>query len=452
MLEEKNTIESNELESAENADTADTADVASKLLPEEVFYNLPEPLNNMVANFNSRERDIVFLSALGVISSCLPNVYTLYAKKRYSSNIYVFIIAPPASGKGSMNWSKILIDPIQSKVVSDSRQNISLQHRSVDVANSGAGLQIKVLPGNVSSARVYSHLENAHDSLLIFESEADSLSNMLSKEWGDFSDVMRKAFHHESISISRSTDNVYFEIKSPKLSIVLSGTPDQVKTLVSSKDNGLFSRFLFYHFDEVKRWEDVSPDAEEEDLEEIMNKSSECITELYWKLFERGDSLKISFTKPQWDRFQTAYSKATDAYLEAKKEKFVSVVKRYGLITVRIAMTFTVLRHKQFILEDTLEVYCTDEDMDRAIIITQTLLDHSLYVFDLYDKEAVFIPLNERILYNSLPFDFDKQTGLQYASECHIANRTFADILSRWIEKGIIEKVKHGNYKKKDFS
>jgi hypothetical protein len=70
---------------------------------------------------------------------------------------------------------------------------------------------------------------------LIFENEADALSNMLKQDYGNFSDILRNSFQHETVSISRASDDRYFEIKSPQLSIVLSGTPNQVMPLIQSK-------------------------------------------------------------------------------------------------------------------------------------------------------------------------------------------------------------------------
>lgn len=60
---------------------------------------------------------------------------------------------------------------------------------------------------------------------MIWEHEADTLADTLSKEWGNFSDALRKAFHHEYISYQRKTNNEHFEIENPNLCLALSGTP-----------------------------------------------------------------------------------------------------------------------------------------------------------------------------------------------------------------------------------
>lgn len=433
---------------AENADVASLADI-HKFIPESVYENLPEPLNQIVLEFESRERDIVFLSTLGVLSSCLPKVYCVYDRKKYYPNLNLFIIAPPASGKGAMNWAKLLVNPIHDKIMMDSKARIEQFRNSTStIGIEKPEFQIKFLPGNVSSARVYNHLKNAHDSLLVFESEADSLSNMLKQDWGDFSDVMRKAFHHETLSISRATDDIYFEIKNPKLSMVLSGTPNQIKPLIASKENGLFSRFMFYYFDDVTRWKDVSPNANYIDLEDVFENHSKVVYKLYGKLYFKENPIHVKFTNSQWQRFQNTMSLATDTFIGNEKEEFLSVVKRFGIIAIRIAMILTVLRNNELIDRQTSELECSDEDITKAIDITKVMIEHSLFVFDLFSKDSVFIPMKERILLNQLPTNFSRAVGLRLALNSNIAERTFADVLKRWEKKGIIAKQGHGEYKK----
>ena len=78
----------------------------------------------------------------------------------------------------------------------------------------------------------------------MMESEADTLSIMMNNDWSNFNDVLRKCFHHEPLSIARKVEDIFVEISEPKLSVIISGTPGQLKPLLKSKENGLFSRFL----------------------------------------------------------------------------------------------------------------------------------------------------------------------------------------------------------------
>lgn len=52
----------------------------NNLLPESAYENLPAFLQELTAPFEGRERDIVLLSSIGVISACLPKVFGVYRR------------------------------------------------------------------------------------------------------------------------------------------------------------------------------------------------------------------------------------------------------------------------------------------------------------------------------------------------------------------------------------
>ncbi|HAH23070.1 MAG TPA: DNA primase, partial [Prolixibacteraceae bacterium] len=81
----------------------------------------------------------------------------------------------------------------------------------------------------------------------IFETEGDTLAQAFKSDYGNYSDGFRKAFHHETISYYRRTDREFVEIDNPCLSTVLSSTPKQVAILIPNAENGMLSRFIFYH-------------------------------------------------------------------------------------------------------------------------------------------------------------------------------------------------------------
>src|SRR5690606_11874804 len=95
--------------------------VERKMLGDNLYKRLPESIQTITEPFRDRERDIVLLSSLGVLSSCIPNVYGIYDGDIVYSHLFVIIIAPPASGKGVMNNSRILIDRIHKKTIENSK-------------------------------------------------------------------------------------------------------------------------------------------------------------------------------------------------------------------------------------------------------------------------------------------------------------------------------------------
>ena len=46
--------------------------------------------------------------------------------------------------------------------------------------------------------------------------------------------------------MSRRKDREYLEIDNPRVTVVLAGTPEQIRHLIPDAENGLLSRFIFY--------------------------------------------------------------------------------------------------------------------------------------------------------------------------------------------------------------
>lgn len=91
----------------------------------------------------------------------------------------------------------------------------------------------------------------------MFETEGDTVVNAFSSDYGDYSDALRKAFAHESLGyLRRGDDGEEREIDNPRLATVLSGTPEQVKSLIRDSENGLLSRFMFFCINATPEWLD----------------------------------------------------------------------------------------------------------------------------------------------------------------------------------------------------
>ncbi|GAA4054416.1 hypothetical protein GCM10022409_46850 [Hymenobacter glaciei] len=50
----------------------------------------------------------MLLGTLAVLSGCFPAVGGTYNKRRFGLNLFAFIIAPAASGKGTLAWARRL--------------------------------------------------------------------------------------------------------------------------------------------------------------------------------------------------------------------------------------------------------------------------------------------------------------------------------------------------------
>lgn len=421
-----------------------------RLINLEIYKNLPDVLKSITEPFKGREKDIVLVSSLGVLSSCLPNIMGYYDGDEVFPNLFVLIIAPPASGKGVMNFSRILIERIHNKILEESKTESLLcenekkkrkKKNNIDVCPS---IKIKILPANISTAEMYSFLGSSEHGLLIMESEADTLSNMLNNDWSNYSDVLRKVFHHEPISISRKMDKVFEEIKQPKLSMVISGTPNQLQPLIKSKDNGLFSRFVIYSFDEIAEFKNVFAIRSKENRIAFEILANEVFN-LYGELAKLKKPIEFEFTENQIKRFMSKFKIIREDVINNHSASFLSSLNRHGLIMFRICMILSVLRYKQVITTKEVLV-CNNRDFLNALSLTTTLLRHSQFTFDSFENGG--LTLQDEEILDQLSSSFTRKDAIAIGEKMNIPVRTIDDKLVQFQNKKLTKKIRRGIFKK----
>ena len=396
-------------------------------LEEVIFENLPSILQRLVEPFEGRERDIVLLSSITALSSAIPRAFMLYKGDKVYANLFLFIIAPPASGKGVMKYSRRLLVPIHKKVIRDSNE-----------------VEIKIIPANISTAELYDCLDKIHQSGLMIETEADTLSSMFKNEWGNFSDVLRKVAHHEPLSKKRKSDNRLLEIEEPKMSLVLSGTPSQIRSLVQSKEDGLFSRFMYYYFDETQPWADVFEATE--NYNSKFDRVGEIeISQMYDNLVANESETQFILPDNLKLEFQDRIKRIVKIVEEHHPKSFDSNVKRHGVYFLRICLVLTALRNYDRL--NNIEVLeCNEQDFETAYSIISNLLNHALGVLVLMGEKGL-PALDEKIL-KKLKKEFATNEAISIGNELGYSPRTIASKIKGWEEMKIIKNIRRGIYEK----
>lgn len=208
-------------------------------------------------------------------------------------------------------------------------------------------LRMLFIPANSSATAVYQVLNENDGQGIMFETEGDTLANTFASDYGNYSDGFRKAFHHESISYIRRKDKEYVNLKRPRLSALLTGTPKQISSLITDAENGLFSRFIFYFLNTRLIWQNVFDATDDCTLDEYFQDLDHQFYDFYLTLKDYGN-IRFSFSADQQKRFNEFFSKAQDEYANQQGTDIVASVRRMGLITFRVAMVLSVLR----IMED----------------------------------------------------------------------------------------------------
>ena len=419
------------------------------LLPALVYENLPNILSDSCTLFNDGiEKDIFLLSALTVSSGSLPHIEGVYFNHNLSPHVFLFIVGPSASGKGTMSWSRYFGKAIHEEMYSKScllqteyAKNLADWENLPKTQKLGLDKPIEpprlmhFIPANSSSSALIQLLSENGFRGIIFESEADTLSNTARQEWGDSSDIYRKAFHHENTSMARRTNRELVEIKDPHLAICLSGTPKQVHNLMPEIENGLFSRFMYYSFQDQRDFLNPFISYQPINYENYFTQRSYEMFHLFEKLNKLTKNISFELTEQQGLDFTVYFQSLLIKNKLLLSRDLDANTKRLGVITFRIAMILTSLRLMEYAIGEPLpeKMICSDTDFKTAITIASTLESHAAAVYQQMPK--VNIKGNRLTFYENLPQSFDRKDYLKIAQILGINARTCERYISYFTAK-----------------
>lgn len=408
------------------------------------------------------EKDLLLLGSLVTLSSCINKVYGIYDNKKVYSNLYLFVIAVASAGKAILTHCKQLVNPIHKQLREEAQALKEEYTRDLNEYNASKKkhpdaqkpekppVKLLFIPANSSSTGAFQLLHDNDGKGLIFETEGDTLSNTFKTDYGNYSDGFRKASHHETISYFRRTDNEHVEIDFPRLSTLLSGTPNQVMNLIPDAENGLFSRFMFYYLDIKPEWKNVFARFSENGHDEYFGGLGDHFYEFYKQL---TTDLEIEFflTADQQQQFNDRFSEWQDFYRQLLGIDYLATVRRLGLITFRLAMIFSTLR-----LMDTgelpLKIICEEVDFQNAVAITEVLIQHAAKVFS--ELPAAAKPAKRKNLlerfYDALPDKFSRQDYLKVAGSLKIKEKTAESYIAKLKSKFKIHHDKQNLYFKQE--
>lgn len=465
---------------AQNADTAITDATGEAGVEYELAEAIPLPTfcdkvtghlpgileDTSVLGKTLTEKDMLLLASITILSGAFPEAYAIYDSSKVYANLFTFLVANAASGKGRTTSCLKLVNLIEQEVRDANKQEMDdYQQELADIRAMGrkaSGMPLPkeppyrslLIPANCSSTAIYQALHDNHDQGITFETEADSLANTLKSDYGNFSDGLRKGFHHEDITYRRRKENEHVEIHNPKWTVYLTGTPGQVTNLIPSAENGLFSRFLFMKVDIPAKWHNVFSKSNRT-IDEEMEAIGKRVYNIHLILKKKQGGIEFKLTEEQEDKFNDFFNKLVEEYKDMLGRDFVANIYRMGLSAYRIAMILSITR-----LEGTTSlpecIICKNEDLECALIIADTLMQHAARIFStlLPSKEGDDVmgiklsPKSEK-LFAALPASFNRQMVLAAAQKLGIAKRTAEKYVGEYVSRyNLCKRVDNGKYEK----
>jgi hypothetical protein len=433
-------------------------------LPDHIYQNLPEILiEGCKVLDDRREKDVFITGALPILSGCIHNVMGIYRGKEMYSNLYVFIVAPSASGKGALSYSKQLGDKYHDSLKAESRKRMKLYKQELaeykrtvlthKKENDSIEPPIKpdfklfFIPANSSSARVIQHLMEGDGQGVFCETEASTMINTLKQDWGSYLDLLLKGYHHETVTYSRKTLDEYIEINKPRLSVALTGVLNQVEKLIKSAEDGLHSRFIFYTFKSDVAWINIVPEENEINLTTHFDQLSETVFD-FVSFLEQCPEIEFELTKEQWKKLNDYGAECINTLATFVSEDLSSTSKRLGLILFRICMIITALRYFEN-GEVSSKFICSDKDFDMALEMVKVYQEHAVFMFSTLPKSTSLTDRVMKVFFESLPPSFTRKEAILIAeNDFSIKQRTADLYLKKLVDNKWLDKAKTGFYYK----
>ena len=466
------------LPNIQNGKTAKWIKPESELphFPEEIFGTLPPFLQKVVGNAISIEdRDVILLGAIGCLSVCFYNVCGVYDERVVYSNLYLFVVADAGMGKGTLTLCRELVAPINQQLHEQTAQKMIEYKRELAEYQKCKGKNPEavepvappqktlIIPANSSASSLISILHDNDGIGLLFETEGDTLSQTLKSEHGNYSDLLRKAFHHETISMSRRKDREYIEIDNPRVSVVLAGTPEQVRHLIPDAENGLLSRFIFYFIPFRRGIRDVfATDDVTRSKHAVFKIMGDEFLHLL-DIFMNQGSFVFALPTHLQHRFVEWLARLNDECCDEVDNGMQGIVRRLGLIAFRMMMLFTAIRAfanptpQARAPDGRIVLECSETDFNTVLRICEILLYHSIHIYmKLRPKSTrnvlpdIETGVNARryALYHNLPDEFDKSVYDRIVSEMSENASTASKWIDKFIQDGRLKRTSKGNYVK----
>ena len=431
------------------------------------------------------QRDVLLIASIAAIGACMgKTVRCAYGGKLHSPCLQLFIIAPPASGKGVLSFVRKFVELPHREIRRQVEKQLNA-YRQEKAAYESMGKKrneaeppqppknrLFIIPGNNTGTGILQNLIDSNGEGIIFETEADTVSTAIGSDYGHWSDTLRKAFDHDPLSYNRRTDREYRETDRSYLTVILSGTPAQVSPLIPSAENGLFSRQLFYYMPAVRTWQDQFEWSEKD-----VSAAFEALSQ-EWKgqldLLRQHGVYDLLLTAEQKAAFNKLFESLFREVFRTGGEEMASSVTRLAVIICRILSVIAVLRMLEAgeprnghpllrpspdIQADNLrdgiitrwEVEVTDADFRAVLALVRPFYRHAMHILSfLPSSELSRRSSSDRLAFFSLlPESFTRAEVMEIADRIGL-NRNTADSWLRRLKKdGLIRQGEEiGTYRK----
>ena len=435
-------------------------------------HDWPEPLKSILSFAKTpAQHDVLLLGAMTVLGASLSHIVRCkYGDKWQYPCLQTFITGHAAAGKSVLVWVRKLIEPIHEEIrrqVAESMKAYRKELRAYEALGKARKdkeppvappNRMFIIPGNNTGTGLLQNLIDSDGTGIICESEADTVSTAIGTEFGNWSDTLRKAFDHDRLSYNRRTDREYQEVSRSYLSVLLSGTPAQVKPLIPTAENGLFSRQNFYYMPRITQWADQFGEDEVDVDEEFRLMGNEWKNTLD-ELTLRG-LFTLKLTHAQHKQFNFLFDKLFHRSGKINGDEMGSSVIRLAVNACRMMSIVAILRSLEdsslvkpdaHISSDNLKdriiprwnLVITDDDFHAVLALVEPLYLHATHVLSFLSSSVIKrrSTADKDMLFAEMEDEFTRRMLLEKAHDRRIPESTALTWLKRLTKQGALVSV-----------
>ena len=404
---------------------------------ETILSKLPQLLQGILSvdkNSNKFQKKLQLISSVTSIGSVLPKFQCINRnQKLMSPNIYAVILGEPGSGKSKIDVGMTIMTKTEGVI----KQTVS-----TTMLEPGLPTKCVIIPSNTSRQRLIQHLyvNGSYSPNLLYSTELDNMKSTLKDDNTGFSEELRKAFEHETINYSIKTGNLTYTIDHPNLSLLVSGTLDQVLGYLNV-ENGLFSRALICYSTEKAEFKDQKAEDQDKPLQQEYAKYADDVLEIY----NRYNTPKTAkFSQQGLNLIKTYGEEALEVGSKYFGSSGSGVAFRLAAMVQRIALILYACENYKAEVSE--EVIITDDMVQLAIDIVKLYQNDNFKV--LWEIQNVFKDEVEKAMYDILDEDFTTAIGKAACTAHGFSERQFPRMATKWRNRNLVKRIKQGIWKK----
>jgi len=418
---------------------------------------VPRLIKDLMLQYsNPRQKDIIALTLINSISGMFSNLKVAHFNKICHVNTCAVIVAPAGAGKGVAVEGRSIIAPLDEYIYQQSLKELLEWNAEEEINRSSDAplLRYYLMPLDSTNAAFINFLLASKGTGAIIETEM-SVGNTIGKQWDSVKPLILKNFQNEDYDVNRKGTG----LKRVKLhfGFTMTNTPASALSMISHSD-GMLSRMVIYSFNECTDLDDCTFDFSKAfESKNFIEKAGEYIREMYIGVPENPEMI-YGWSVEGQEKLLEFFRAVRERTLKIFGNDLDAGIKRTALTASRYGAIFAFLddyESRNLTFDSAVGIrLIPDKYIDIVIKLMNRFLWHSRTFYDSLEKSNPVIDSKSNRIYHILrflPTEFKLQDlGKAFLDKVQISAKTLERRINDCCEKGFLEKVKHGVYRKTD--